>query len=233
MICEDARLLIGGEPDAAAPELEEHLRGCDGCRAFREEMRRLNADIRRALEEPPDTRVARVERPRPVWREYALAAGVVLAMAVTLAVWLLRPTDTLARDVVGHVKGEPDSWLSSHGVSADSIDHTLKSSGVGLDLASDKIVYAQSCWFRGHYVPHLVVETAHGPATVLILRHEQVKARDDFREGGMTGVIVPAGDGSIAVLARGRGQVDDVAAELRGEVHWLPEPAHSPEPMHH
>jgi len=36
---------------------------------------------------------------------------------------------------------------------------------------------------------------------------------------------VPAGDGSIAVLARGSGRVDDVAGELRQEVHWLPEPA--------
>jgi Protein of unknown function (DUF3379) len=234
VICEDARLRIGAEPDAAGHELEEHLRDCDGCRAFREEMRRLNADIRRALEEPPDIRVRAAARTPPAWREYALAAGVVLAMAATLAVWLLRPTDTLARDVVGHVKGEPESWLSTHNVSADSIGHALTSSGVGLDLASDKIVYAQSCWFRGHYVPHLVVETTHGPVTVLILRHEQVKARDDFREGGMTGVIVPAGDGSIAVLARGRAPVGDVAAELRDEVHWLPEPAQPPQqPMHH
>jgi len=233
VICEDARLLIGADPDAAGQELEEHLRACDGCRAFREEMGRLNAAIRHALEEPPEIRVRAAMRTQPAWREYALAAGVVLAMAATLAVWLLRPTDTLARDVVGHVKGEPDSWLSTHNVSAASIEHALTSSGVGLDLASDKIVYAQSCWFRGHYVPHLVVETTHGPATVLILRHEQVKARDDFREGGMTGVIVPAGDGSIAVVARGRGQVDDVAAQLRGEVHWLPEPTQRPEPMHH
>jgi hypothetical protein len=233
VICEDARLLIGADPDTAGQELEEHLRACDGCRAFREEMGRLNAAIRRALDEPPQMRVARAVRAQPAWREYALAAGVVLAMAATLAVWLLRPTDTLARDVVGHVKGEPESWLSTHNVSAASIEQALTSSGVGLDLASDKIVYAQSCWFRGHYVPHLVVETTHGPATVLILRHEQVKARDDFHEGGMTGVIVPAGDGSIAVVARGHGQVDDVAAELRGEVHGLPEPAQPPEPTHH
>jgi hypothetical protein len=225
MICEDVRLLIGADPDSAGPELEEHLRGCQGCRALREELRRLNADIRRALDAPPDIRVARPRRAAPAWREYALAAGVVLATAAAIMVWLLRPTDTLAREVVAHVKAEPESWLSSHNVSAGSIEHALRSSGVGLDLASDKIVYAQSCWFRGHYVPHLVVETTHGPATLLILRHEHVKARDDFREGGMTGVIVPAGDGSIAVLARGRGEVDDVASQLREEVHWLPEPA--------
>jgi hypothetical protein len=225
MICEDARLLIGADPDSAGSELEEHVRGCEGCRAFREETRRLNADIRRALDEPPNISVPRPQRAAPVWREYALAASLVLAMAAALAVWLLRPTDSLASDVVAHVKAEPDSWLSAHNVSAASIEHALTRSGVGLDLASDKIVYAQSCWFRGHYVPHLVVETTHGPATVLILRHEHVKARDDFREGGMTGVIVPAGDGSIAVLERGRGQVEDVAAELREQVHWLPEPA--------
>jgi len=233
VICEDARLLIGADPEAAGAELEEHLRGCEGCRALRAEMQQLNADIRRALEGPPVMRVTHAPRGAPLWREYALAAGVVLAMAVGLAVWVLRPTDTLAHDLVTHVKGEPESWLSTHGVSAGSIDHALKSSGIGLDLASDKILYAQSCWFRGHYVPHLVVETTRGPATVLILRHEQVKARDDFREGGMTGVIVPAGDGSIAVLVRGRGQVDDVAADLREQVHWLPEPAQPPEARQH
>jgi hypothetical protein len=232
MTCEDARLLIGADPDAAGPELEEHVRGCEGCQALRAEMRRANAAIRRALAEPPDIRVRAVRRAAPPWREYALAAGVVLAMTAGFAVWLLRPSDTLAREVVAHVQGEPDSWLSSHHVSAGEIDHALKRSGVALDLASDKIMYAQSCWFRGRYVPHLVVETRRGPVTVLILRHERVKARDTFREGGMTGVIVPAGDGSIAVLTQGRGQVDELAGELGAEVHWLAEPGPPRAPAH-
>jgi hypothetical protein len=225
MTCEDARLALGADPQATSPGLEEHLRGCEACRAYREQMRRLDAGIRRALAEPPNYSVPRPARARPAWREYALAASVTLAMALGLGVWLLRPTDSLAHEVVAHVKGEPDSWLRTLHVDAGAIDHALSSSGVGLDLTSDRIVYAQSCWFRGHYVPHLVVETNHGPATVLILRHEQVKARDEFREGGMSGVIVPAGDGSIAVVTRGKGRMDDVAGELRQEVHWLPEPA--------
>jgi Protein of unknown function (DUF3379) len=225
MICEDARLLIGADPDSASQELEEHLRGCTDCAAFREQMQRVNADIRRALAQPPDIGKPRARGAGAApWREWALAASVVLAAFAAVAVWLLRPTDTLAHEVVTHVKGEPDSWLSTHNVSVGTLDHALQHSGIGLDFASDKIVYARSCWFRGHYVPHLVVETTHGPATVLILRHEHVKAPDRFRESGMSGVIVPAGDGSIAVLSRGGGQVDELAGELRQEVHWLPEP---------
>jgi len=223
MICDDTRVRIGADPESALPELEEHLRGCAGCGAFREEMLRLNADIRRALEQPPDLRIARTrEAAPPAWRQWALAAGVVLAMLVAAGVWLLRPSDTLARDVVAHVQAEPESWLSTHGVSSASIANALERSGVGLDLASDRIVYAQSCWFRGHYVPHLVVQTAQGPATVLILRHEQVRAREDFHEAGMSGVLVPAGQGSIAVLARGSGRVDELAGQMRQDVHWLP-----------
>jgi hypothetical protein len=225
MICEDARLLIGADPESASPELEEHLRGCPGCAALRQEMQRLNADIRRALEQPPDIGKPRARAAAaPQWRQWAMAASVMLAVFAAVAVWLLRPTDTLAHEVVTHVKGEPDSWLSTHGVSVGALDHALQRSGIGLDFASNKIVYVQSCWFRGHYVPHLVVETTHGPVTVLILRHEHVKAPDEFRESGMSGVIVPAGDGSIAVLARGGGEVDELAGELRQEVHWLPEP---------
>jgi hypothetical protein len=224
VICEDARLRIGADPDAAPPELDEHLRGCAGCGAFRQEMLRLNADIRRALEHPPDIRLAPPRRAAPpAWRQWALAAGVVLATLVAGGVWLLRPTDTLAREVVAHVRAEPASWLSTHNVSTTSIEHALASGGVGLDLASDRIVYAQSCWFRGHYVPHLVVQTTRGPATVLILRHEQVRARESFHEAGMSGVIVPAGQGSIAVLARGSASVDELAGQMRQDVHWLPE----------
>jgi Protein of unknown function (DUF3379) len=225
MSCDDARLRIGADPETLTHELEEHLRGCAGCSELRAEMLRFNAALRRAFEEPPQMRAAAARRaPPPRWQQWALAASVVLVTLAAVSVWLLRPSDTLASEVVAHVKGEPQSWLATHNVSAGAIDHALRSSGIGLDVDSDKIVYAQSCWFRGHYVPHLVLQTAHGPATVLLLRHEHVTARDDFHESGMSGVIVPAGDGSIAVLERGGGHVDELAGELRQEVHWLPEP---------
>jgi len=219
--CDEARLLIGADPGAATTALEEHLATCAACARFRDEMRSLDADIRRALERPPDIARPRSDRQPLRWRQWALAASVVLATLAVLGVWLLRPSDTLAREVVAHVQGEPDSWLAKQHVSAQGITQALHGAGVALEITSDKIMYAQSCWFRGHYVPHLVIQTARGPATVLILRHEQPRARRAFHEAGMSGVIVPAEQGSIAVLTRGAGDLDDLAGQMQHDVHWL------------
>jgi len=221
--CEQARLQIGAEPGASTPELEEHLRTCPACRGFREEMRQLDGKIRRALERAPEEpRVLRRE-PRAAWRQWALAASAVLATCAALGVWVLRPSDTLAREVVAHVQKEPESWLGAQQVSAADISDALRSAGVTLDPSSERIVYAHSCWFRGHYVPHLVLQTVQGPATVMILRHEPVRGRREFHEAGMSGVIVPAGHGSIAVLTRGSGAVAELAGQMQHDVQWLPQ----------
>jgi hypothetical protein len=226
MRCADARLQIGAEPTSTVPALEEHLQSCAACRQFREEMRSLDANIRRALEQPPEAPPVALQAsraPRPAWRQWALAASVTLATFAVLALWLLRPSESLARDVVAHVRDEPESWLAAQHVDAADIDKALRGAGVELNITSDKITYAQSCWFRGHYVPHLVVQTTRGPVTVLILRHEAVGRRHEFHEGGMTGLLVPDGTGSLALLARGGGNIDDVAAQMQQDVHWLPQ----------
>lgn len=225
MNCEEARLQIGADPSAATPDLEAHVAGCGACARFRAEMRALDVDIRRALQEPLRAAASRRQRPQPPWRQWALAASVLLAMAVVLGVWLLRPSQTLAREVVAHVQAEPESWLATQHASSGDIAAALRGSGVELELTSDKVTYAHSCWFRGRYVPHLVVQTAQGPVTVMILSHERVLVRHSFHEAGMSGVIVPAGTGSIAVLSRDGGDMNAVAGQMQHEIRWL-SPAH-------
>jgi Protein of unknown function (DUF3379) len=223
MNCEEARLLIGADPRAQLPELEAHVRECPGCTHFREEMRSLDGYLRRAMERPPPPVAgARPRRSPAPWRQWALAASVVLATLALIGVWLLRPSETLAREVVAHVEREPESWIVAQHATAPEIDKALRSAGVELMVTSDQITYAHSCWFRGHYVPHLVLQTAQGPATVMILRHEHVRARHPFHEDGFTGVIVPDGQGSLAVLTRGEGDVEKLAGQMQQEVRWLP-----------
>jgi hypothetical protein len=228
MNCEQARLLIGAAPASVSPELQEHLQACHACNAFRTEMLSLEGRIQRALQDPPLGAAVvalpvRAARAKPAWRQWALAASMLLATALVVGSWFLRPGETLARDLVKHVKGEPDSWLSERHVSAAELAEALNGAGVALELSSDKIVYAQSCFFHGHYVPHLVLQTSQGPATVLLLRHETVTARHAFHEGGMTGIVVPAqGGGGIAVLERSDGDVGLLAQQMQQDVRWLP-----------
>jgi hypothetical protein len=221
--CEDARLLIGAAPDEVPRELAEHLGACNDCGALQREMRSFEADLRRALQQPPDMSRFLTRRPPPVWRGWALAASVLLVVCAALAAWLLVPAQTLAHQVVVHVQGEPQSWLATQQLSASGIQEVLRKSGVQLDVTSERIVYAQSCWFRGHYVPHLVLQTASGPATVILLRHESVTRPAAFREAGMTGVIVPAQQGSIALLSRGGVDLGALAGEMQRDTHWMPQ----------
>ena len=139
-------------------------------RAFREEMLALEAASRRALQQPTaGGRATRRGRPLTLSAAAAVAAWALAASVLFASVAVLGPVaaaaeDTLAHDVVAHVQAEPESWLSERQVDARRPSPTaLNGAGVALDVTSDKISYAQSCWFRGHYVPHLVVQTAQGP----------------------------------------------------------------------
>ena len=217
MNCEDVRRQIGAAPGVSSDELAQHLKDCPGCAEFQLEMVALDANIRRALERPPGIAHARQRMAaRPRW---ALAASVLVAAVATLMVWALRTDTSLAHEVVAHVVAEPQSWAAADAVSETALSDVLLKSGLVLDATPYSVVYASSCWFRGHYVPHLVVRTAHGLATVLILRNETVAKRESFNEDGLSGVIVPSVNGSIAVLAGNSAQLDAIAQQMRIAVH--------------
>ncbi len=111
------------------------------------------------------------------------------ALVVGGVLWLSRPPESLAAEIVTHVEGEPNSWQKTEPLSAEKLDAVLHKSGVNLGPGMLPVVYASSCWFRGHYVPHVVVTTKDGPVTVMILLHEQVNAAQQFNEDGLLGPV--------------------------------------------
>jgi hypothetical protein len=150
----------------------------------------------RRRSEPPV--VPKQRRPRLM----AFAASVIGASLVALTLWLSRPPESLAAELVKHVEGEPNSWSKTEPVTRERLIAVLRKTNVRLGPGAPSIVYANSCWFRGHFVPHLVVTTADGPVTVLILMNEVVSAAREFNEEGFSGLLVPASTGSVAVLSR-------------------------------
>ncbi len=228
MNCLDVRRALGAEPGRRTPELDAHLAECAACAKYAAEIARLEATLRRALEVPvpaPGARPAAVTvAPGRGPRWYALAASVVGVAVLAAALWSFYPREALASALVGHMTHEPQSWRRTEvPVAPGALAYVLHRSGVALAPDAPLVSYANSCWFRGWFVPHLVVQTDAGPMTVMVLPHERVAAQTLVDEGGYRVMIVPAAHGSIAVLTQGpvdAASIKDVVARVAAAVRF-------------
>ncbi len=230
--CADYRRALLADPADAGEELRAHRAGCAECDRFTVALVQFEARLALAtrLRVEPASVAAPVPLPTrtrtPRWRlpglsRMALAASVLLGVGVVAALWLAAPKPTLADDVVAHMSEEPEAWRRTDlAVSPESLAAVLRNTHVRLSARAGLVSYANSCLFRGHHVPHFVVQTGRGPVTVMILVHEDVAAPVHFDESGYHGMIVPVpGHGSMAVLTRGAD--DDIAFVERAASHLV------------
>jgi len=228
------RSAILADPHDPDDELRAHREACPECRVFTEQLLRFESRLERALlvdivpkaDVLPFVRKATAAAPQPR-RWMTLAASVVLALLVAGGVWLTLPQRSLAADVVAHMAGEPDAWRRTEvPVPEPDLNAVLQESKLRLKPGAGMVGYASSCEFRGHKVPHLVVQTPSGPVTVMVLVHEPVNKSMRFDEQGYRGTIVPVpGHGSIAVLMRdaesGSTDVERIAARVDDSIVWM------------
>ena len=223
MNCADARLALETAPASADPALAAHVRGCADCAAYRAELLDLDARLRAALQVPvpPSVLRSRVAPAQPAARprrftQFALAASVGAVSLLAGLLWSVFPRTSLAADVTAHMAHEPAAWETTVALPPSRVVPTLERQGVHLRSGVVDVTYVQTCWFRGHRVPHLVIATGDGdPVTVMVLTDEPVAARQVFDERGYRGVLVPAVRGGLAVLARDGDDVDVDAVAAR------------------
>ena len=229
-------------PRERSPAIAAHLATCAACSAYAAELEIFEAKLQRALAIPVPARapptlaalqagaaapnvvgiVPRRARRMPVW--IAVAAGGAFAAVLVALLLSVYPRQALATALVGHVEGEPDSWSANAPVPDGALAYVMQQTGVRLGTDGPPVTYAQSCKFRGRAVPHLVVQTAAGPMTVMVLRYEHVSRTMTFDESGFHGVIVPAGSGAVAVLTRGKGEAtvsEDVARQAARTIRFV------------
>ncbi|MDP8986600.1 MAG: DUF3379 domain-containing protein [Pseudomonadota bacterium] len=223
-----------------------HLASCPECTAYTARLLRFEERLARALHVRTGAaaqrggvvvplpsigrkRIARPATQRRIPRGWlAAAASVLLAAVVVASLWLGATGPTLAADVVSHMAAEPQAWSrSATAVPQPQLDQVLRESHVRLKADPGLVSYANSCLFRGHRVPHLVVQTAAGPVTVMVLTRESSRTTTRFDERGYRGMILPVpGHGSVAALERGSGTGIDpdtlksVAAQVVRAIDW-------------
>ena len=89
-----------------------------------------------------------------------------------------------------------------------------------LDHSAGLITYAQSCVIGGHSVPHLVIQGEHGPVTILLMPDEMVSAPQTITGESVNGVILPVGDGSIAIFGEREESLDRIEKKVLDSVTW-------------
>ena len=227
MNCLEFRRAAGADPGHLDDAARAHRDACPACAEHHRGLLAMDETIRGALRVPLPSPSDATTRPTPLrsvpaprQRWYALAASLLAGVIVGGILWSGGPRTALAREVVAHVEHEPQSLTATHAEPA-AIERVLRAGGIRLRPEAGEVTYANSCAFRGQVVPHLVVRTAQGPVTVLVLRNEPITRPIRVREGGFQGSVLPAGPGSIAVIGEGPADLDEIKAQVLDAIEWL------------
>ena len=73
---------------------------------------------------------------------------------------------------------------------------------------------------NGRTVPHLVMQGEHGPITLLLMPDETIDVARTFMGERVTGVLIPHGGGSIAIIGGNEGDLAEVKERVVDSVEW-------------
>lgn len=236
MNCEEYKEAIAADP-AATFEGAEHAAACELCAAFTAEMQALDARIARALAvEVPELTMPELEpveddnvvnlpfsRNRKMLDWIGIAAGFALAAIIGVQLLDVPPGDgmSLEEEILAHMDHEPGSLRVTQNPVSEARFGRVVNAAIGtMDRNVGLITYAQSCIINGKEVPHLVMQGANGPITLLLMPDEMVDVARSFWGERINGVILPHGDGSIAIIGENEQEIGEVRNKVVNSVEW-------------
>ena len=241
MDCKDYKEAIAADPSESFEGGTEHAAGCESCSAYRDEMRALDESILNALtidvpeltipDLPPasedDNVVSLPVRQRPKFTTPAwIGIAASFALAAIIGVQLIdSPTSTddqlLAAQVLEHLEHEP--WalkVTDVAVSEERYSRVVNPSIGTMDRDVGLVSYAQTCIINGRAIPHLVIQGEKGPVTLLLMPEEMVSGAVEVNGESIGGVILPHGDGSIAIIGEREERIEELGKRVTDAVEW-------------
>lgn len=234
MNCEEYREAIAADP--AFEGGASHVAACSDCQAYQREMLALNVKIAKAMQlNVPDLKMPELPEidtgnvvtlpARKRWLKpmlFAVAATVVLATSISLRVsGVFQSYGSLAEEVLAHMDHEPGALrVTDEPVSDRRLARAVPAKLAIFDRDASLITYAQSCTINGKDVPHLVIQGEHGPVTILLMPEEKVAEATLIDGKSVKGVILPVGDGSIAIVGDREEQFETIQKNVVKAVSW-------------
>ena len=156
----------------------------------------------------------------PLW--FAVAATVVLATSISLRTSdLFQSYDSLADEILAHMDHEPGALrVTDVPVSDERLARIVPATLAVFDRSEALITYAQPCTIRGKLAPHLVVQGDSGPVTIILMPDETVAEATPVDGNNVSGVILPVGDGSIAIIGNRDEPLEPIQKNVLDSVTW-------------
>jgi hypothetical protein len=156
----------------------------------------------------------------PSWLGIAASFGI----AAVLIVRILNPDptyDSLADEVLAHVDHEVGALVVTDvAVSERNLQRVVSPDVARLDENVGLITYARTCVINGRTIPHLVIKGKRGPVTILLMPEESVDAAITLNGEGVNGVILPVGNGSIAIIGEREESLYEIENRVIDSVEW-------------
>ena len=129
--------------------------------------------------------------------------------------------DSLGEELLAHMDHEPYALkVTDVPVSDARLARVVAADIARLDHSAGLITYAQSCIVNGHEVPHLVIQGERGPVTILLMPEESVSGPESVVGESIQGVIIPIGNGSIAIFGEREEALDRIERKVLDSVTW-------------
>ncbi len=239
MNCEDYKEALAGDPSASFDGADAHVAGCESCAAFTAEMQAFDAKIAKALAinvpnleipelpEIEDDNVVNIPLGNrqtfsmPTW--IGIAATVLIAAFVGVRMIDLDPGSGLPlnEEVLAHFDHEPSALqVTTVAVSEERFSSVVNPSIGTMDRNVGLVTFANSCIINGKTVPHLVIQGEKGPITLLLMPEEMIDGAMTLDGKGVNGVILPMGDGSIAIIGEQDEPLNEIEQRIIDSVEW-------------
>jgi predicted anti-sigma-YlaC factor YlaD len=224
MNCLDLRRALLADPHRLGEPETEHLRGCDACQRLAAEVAELERLVDHAMRVPVppglERRLFEARGHRPIAGRRALLAAAFAAATIGVAAMFgIERNDPLALAGIDFVvREEAQAILESKGGDPAVLRTVAAELGVALPGSLGDIRYVGTCPFSGSTAHHVVVRTAVGKVTLLLLPDRPLQSRVVASDRGLAAAVRPAGRGSVAIVSDSPAGLTRTESLLRGRV---------------
>lgn len=227
MNCLEFRREKLADPRRLSPQATQHVAGCPHCQAFARRVDEGDERLVEALQVPvPEglaERVLLAARSGRLLRLRLMALAATVVLTVGIGFFWLRDAESSehARMAIEHVMHEPESFVTTKNADPDFFRQVMREFGGEIDVPLGHMRYIKLCPVNNGVGWHIVFETEHGLATLLLVPGESMGRRTEQASiGGWTALARPGGHGFYALITNSPQALAAVDQMVKRRVRW-------------